>query len=229
MQANKRIIKDVHTMMSEEMSSFGVYYFYEEVNVKKGTALVFGPPDTPYEDCPLFFSVIIPNDYPFVSPVVLISSSDGQTRFHPNLYVNGKVCLSILGTYSGPSWASTLNIGSVFKSIVSLLDKNPIVNEPGWEKYTLDHSLAKDYAEWIEYRLLEMIVTEYGQHKIGTNPIWAQFKEVFDEIWPEKWKRISTKIKNKMETVGTKLYRGLPYGMNGEANWTKLYERVQRI
>jgi len=229
MQANKRLVKDIQTMMSEEMSSLGVYYSFDEVNMKKGTALVFGPDDTPYADCPLFFSVAIPNDYPFVSPVVLITSSDGQTRFHPNLYVNGKVCLSILGTYTGPSWASTLNIGSVFKSIVSLLDKNPIVNEPGWEKYTLEYEAAAHYAEWVEYRLLEMIVSEYGQYKRGTNPTWTLFKDVLEEVWPTRWGRIREKIQARAETVGTKSYRGITYGMSGEANWQKLLEKFVKI
>ena len=124
-------------MTSEEMSSLGVYYHYDEADISTGTALVFGPADTPYANCPLFFSVKVPKDYPFTSPTVIMLTSDGLTRFHPNLYVNGKVCLSILGTYSGPSWASTLNIGSVFKSIVSLNEyrlykegKNPI-----WSKF----------------------------------------------------------------------------------------------
>jgi len=229
MQANKRLIRDVQTMMSEEMSSLGVYYSYEDINVKRGTALMFGPDDTPYADCPLFFTVSIPNDYPFTSPVVLISSSDGQTRFHPNLYVNGKVCLSILGTYTGPSWASTLNIGSVFKSIVSLLDNNPMTNEPGWENFTLEYALARDYSEWVEYRLLEMIVTEYGQYRLGTNRTWALFKDVFDEVWPTRWNKIRTKILARAETVGTKSYKGLPYGMSGEANWRALFENFIKV
>jgi len=200
------------------------------MNTKKGNCLIFGPDDTPYADCPLFFSVEIPSDYPFSSPTVLISSSDGVTRFHPNLYVGGKVCLSILGTYSGPSWASTLNIGSVFKSIISLLDKNPIVNEPGWEKYTLEtHPMAKDYAEWVEYKLLKMIVSEYGQFKLRTNPMWEQFRETLDLVWPSRWVKVLEKIRSRVVTIGTKVYRGIPYGMAGEANWAQLYECAIRV
>ena len=40
--------------------------------------------------------------YPFEPPKVLILTVDGRTRINPNLYANGKVCLSILGTWSGP-------------------------------------------------------------------------------------------------------------------------------
>jgi len=229
MQVDKRLVKDIQTMVSEEMSSLGIYYSYEDANIRKGTALVFGPEDTPYAWCPLFFSVAIPSDYPFLSPIVLISSSDGETRFHPNLYVNGKVCLSILGTYSGPTWVSTLNIGSVFKSILSLLDKNPITNEPGWEKYTLEHLPAKEFAEWVEYRLLDMVVSEFGQFKLGTNPSWELFREVLDAAWPARWLQIKEKIRVRASTVGIATYKGITYGMGGVANWLKLVERVLKV
>ena len=216
MQANKRLIKDIHTMISDEMSSLGIYYSYDDAYIKKGIALVFGPEDTP-------------NDYPFTSPTVLITSSDGKTRFHPNLYVNGKVCLSILGTYTGPSWVSTLNIGSVFKSIMSLLDKNPIVNEPGWESYTLDHPFAKDYSEWIEFHLLDMIVTEYKQYKMGTNPTWKLFDEIIEKVWLEKWVKIQRKIRERAQIIGSKVYKKLPYQMGGEVNWLGLQSRADSL
>ena len=229
MQVNKRLVKDIQTMMSDEMSSLGVYYSYNEANMRKGAAMLFGSDETPYADCPLFFSVDVPADYPFSSPVVLITSSDGTTRLHPNLYVNGKVCLSILGTYTGPSWASTLNIGSVFKSIMSLLDKNPITNEPGWERHTLAYPQALDYAEWVEYKLLEMVVSEYGQFKRKTNPSWELFRDVLETVFPERWERIRARIIAKAETVGTKVYKGVPYGMSGTARWDALLERLTKI
>jgi len=229
MQVNKRLVKDIETMLSSEMSSLGVYYSCNEINMRKGAVMLFGSEGTPYADCPLFFSVDTPGDYPFSSPVVLITTSDGVTRLHPNLYVNGKVCLSILGTYTGPSWASTLNIGSIFKSIISLLDKNPITNEPGWEKYTLDYPQARDYAEWVEYKLLELIVSEYGQFKLRTNPSWELFREVLEAVFPPRWERIRSRIIEKAETVGTLIYKGIPYGMAGTANWTALLERLTKV
>jgi len=229
MQANKRLMKDIQTMMSSEMSSLGVYYSYNEIDVRKGTCMLFGPDDTPYADCPLFFTVSVPVDYPFTSPVVLISTSDGKTRLHPNLYVAGKVCLSILGTYSGPSWASTLNIGSVFKSILSLLDKNPITNEPGWEKYTLEYPQAAAYAKWVEYCLLELVVSDYGQFKRGTNSSWELFRDVLEEVWPKRWKKIHDRIVKNAETIPVENYKGIPYGMAGQINWQQLLERLTKL
>lgn len=55
-------------------------------------------------------------------------------RFNPNLYKNGKVCLSILGTWTGPAWSPALTLEKVFVSIQSLLSEQPYTNEPGYEK-----------------------------------------------------------------------------------------------
>lgn len=36
-----------------------------------------------------------------------LTTGGGSVRFNPNLYNCGKVCLSLLGTWSGPSWDPT--------------------------------------------------------------------------------------------------------------------------
>jgi hypothetical protein len=57
-------------------------------------------------------------------------------RFNPNLYDTGKICLSLLGTWSGPGWVpgkSTLL--QVLVSIQSsIFVKDPYYNEPGYEQ-----------------------------------------------------------------------------------------------
>jgi len=51
---------------------------------------------------------------------------DGNVRFNPNLYEEGKVCLSILGTWQGPSWSESLNLSSLLLTIQSILTSKPI-------------------------------------------------------------------------------------------------------
>ena len=58
---------------------------------------------------------------------------NNKVRFNPNLYEGGKVCLSILGTWTGPSWKPIMNIRLVLNSIRSLMGEYPIQNEPGFE------------------------------------------------------------------------------------------------
>lgn len=61
-------------------------------------AMITGPFDTPYEGGFFHFYIRFPPTYPLVSPrVKFMTTGGGTVRFNPNLYQNGKVCLSILG------------------------------------------------------------------------------------------------------------------------------------
>lgn len=65
-------------------------------------AIVFGPTDTPYASGAYEFDLYCPPNYPTVPPKVnLQTTGKGAIRFNPNLYNCGKVCLSLLGTWSG--------------------------------------------------------------------------------------------------------------------------------
>lgn len=62
-------------------------------------ALVIGPPGTPYQDAVFVFDLQLPPEFPTQPPAVHYLSY-GE-RINPNLYENGKVCLSLLGTWTG--------------------------------------------------------------------------------------------------------------------------------
>ena len=102
--------------------------------------LISGPKDTPYENGLFEFHAYFPVDYPNIAPEVLIHTTDnGKIRFNPNLYANGKVCLSLLGTWSGQEsekWnPKTSTFLQVMISIQSLiLVEDPYFNEPGYER-----------------------------------------------------------------------------------------------
>ena len=109
-------------------------------NINLFSFLISGPKDTPYENGLFEFHGYFPEDYPTTVPSVLINTTGGGTvRFNPNLYNCGKVCLSILGTWSGQEseqWnPKTSTFLQVMVSIQSLiLVENPYFNEPGYEK-----------------------------------------------------------------------------------------------
>ena len=98
--------------------------------------MIIGPDDTPYSCGFYFLDVIFSKDHPHKPPKVSFETRSGQIRFHPNLYANSKVCLSILGTWSGPGWTSAQTLSSVLLTIQSLLIKDPLTNEPGFTKQT---------------------------------------------------------------------------------------------
>ncbi len=102
--------------------------------------IIVGPKDTPYHNGLFEFHVYFPDNYPSVVPQVLINTTDnGKVRFNPNLYDNGKVCLSLLGTWRGEKGESWIpEISSFFQIIISIqsliLVDDPYFNEPGYER-----------------------------------------------------------------------------------------------
>lgn len=103
--------------------------------------LIFGPPQTPYDSGCFEFDMYIPPNYPNVPPNMLITTTNGgSVRFSPNLYSNGKVCLSLLGTWPGNTsekWSKTTsNIWQVLISVQSAIlgESEPMFLEPGYEK-----------------------------------------------------------------------------------------------
>jgi hypothetical protein len=66
--------------------------------------------------------------------VQFLTTGGGQVRFNPNLYNCGKVCLSLLGTWSGPSWqpgiSTLLQVGGAGCS-AARLHAGCIVHGPG--------------------------------------------------------------------------------------------------
>ena len=100
-------------------------------------AAILGPEGTPYANGVYLFDIILPPDYPNTNPgVQFLTTGGGLARFNPNLYADGKVCLSLLGTWDGPGWIpGTSTLSQVLISIQSsILVDMPWANEPGSER-----------------------------------------------------------------------------------------------
>jgi ubiquitin-protein ligase len=218
----KRFLTEMERVKEDNMTSMGIHYYMNEANAYNGMAMIIGPENTPYAHCPLVFSIDFPGDYPQSNPSVKFLTSDGTTRFHPNLYVAGKVCLSILGTWKGPSWTAAMTISTVLTSIQSLLEANPIVNEPGWEEYTLENPRAKGYADYVKYRIVALSYRNLKAWKNGITPHdWKYFEDVLEEKGDELLEKLEEIIREnaaKDECV----YSELPYGMSGKTEWKRI-------
>lgn len=107
-----------------------------------GQFIVFAPSNTPYDSGSFLFDVFFSADYPNDPPKVnLQTTGQGRVRFNPNLYQNGKVCLSLLGTWRGgatgtENWnAERSSLYQVLVSIQSAIlgSEFPYFNEPSME------------------------------------------------------------------------------------------------
>ena len=64
--------------------------------------MIAGAEGTPYANGLFEYHVLLGSNYPTGPPKCnLHTTGHGDVRFNPNLYSNGKVCLSLLGTWRG--------------------------------------------------------------------------------------------------------------------------------
>jgi ubiquitin-conjugating enzyme E2 Z len=143
-----RLLKDIRQIMKCPLTDNNIYYVHDDTNILKGYVLIIGPSETPYFGGYYFFEVNYPYDYPFSPPKVKYMTNDGLTRYNPNLYKCGKVCVSILNTWSGDKWSACQTISSVLLTLCSLLNNTPLLNEPGQHLNSPDYVA---YQKTIEY------------------------------------------------------------------------------
>jgi ubiquitin-protein ligase len=153
--AMKRIICDIKDLRKNPLTEHGIYYEHDDTDILKGTALIIGPRDTPYENGFYLFKFTFPSDYPHAPPVVTFCTADGKTRFNPNLYRSGKVCVSILNTWKGDQWSACQTVSSILLSICTLLSNDPLLNEPGITKMHRDFD---KYTDIIRYKNIQVAV-----------------------------------------------------------------------
>jgi ubiquitin-conjugating enzyme E2 Z len=154
-EAMRRIISDIKDLRKNPLTSHGIYYEHDETDMLKGRALVIGPADTPYADGFYFFKIRFPSNYPHAPPKVEFCTGDGYTRFNPNLYRTGKVCLSILNTWKGEQWSGCQTISSVLLALCTIFNDEPLLNEPG---VTKSHRDFATYNEIIRYKNIEVAI-----------------------------------------------------------------------
>lgn len=183
--------KDFHDNQPE-----GIYIHINKEDMKTCYALIIGPEDTSYFGGNYIFKVEFPKKYPIESPKVTFLTIDRKTRINPNLYVTGKVCLSIIGTWPGPSWKPIMNLRYVLISIQSLLCSNPITNEPGsYENMSVKSKSSKNYNLYVSHGNFKLCILDVLEGKIKES---KYFNDIIIEEFKKNKDRLE-KILNKHE------------------------------
>jgi len=223
-EAFKRIIIDIKDLKKSPIDN--ICYVPDEDNILNGYALIIGPENTPYEYGNFLFQFRFSDKYPYAPPKVLYKSNDGVTRFNPNLYRSGKVCLSILNTWSGEQWSACQTIRSVLLTLQTTLNEIPLLNEPGVDAKLHKGSISK-YNKMIRYKSLEFTILYY-LNNIEKIPI--QNVEIVDAILSYYKMNKQNILKsalgvrdaNKQENLYLQMY-----DMKMSLNYDNLYNRIE--
>lgn len=226
----KRLANDIVYLKKNPLHDNGIYYQHDENNILKGYALIIGPKDTPYEGGYYFFEITYPYNYPHEPPVYKFLSNDGNTRFNPNLYKNGKVCLSILNTWHGEQWSGCQTISSTLLAICTVLNDKPLLNEPG---ITEQHSSFNTYQQAIEYKNFDFAMTDILKDKYiqeRCNELFMVAVKNFIETYDDKnllLEKIMELRKDLVENPSS-LYVSI-YCMSVFVNYKNIKNKLEKI
>ncbi|KAL2818863.1 hypothetical protein BJX63DRAFT_428938 [Aspergillus granulosus] len=123
--------------------------------------MIIGPEGTPYEHAPFTIDLSFTPDFPSQPPLAFFHSwTNGEGRINPNLYEDGRICLSILGTWPTKNPEETWIPGrsTVLQILVSIMGlvlvKAPFYNEAGYEVLAAEDSKRVESAQYTEKAFL---------------------------------------------------------------------------
>lgn len=222
-----RVISDLKEIKKNPLDSEGIYYEHDEVNMLRGYALIIPQNNTPYQYGNYLFIIDFPTNYPYSPPKVTYMTNNGATRFHPNLYRNGKVCLSLLNTWKGDQWTSCNTLTSVLVNIQSIFTEDPFLHEPGIKK---THPDFNNYNRIIEYQnfqtaIYKMIFDDEYKKKISS--IEPHFSEIIRENYEKNRNAIQSKLLSLKNDGPTFLLEMDFYKMNDVIDYSSLYRKLK--
>lgn len=227
-----RLLKDVKQILKNPLTDQGIYYIHDEEDILKGYALIIGPSDTPYFGGYYFFELSYPTDYPFSPPKVKYCTNGNNVRFNPNLYVCGKVCVSLLNTWRGEQWTSCQSISTILLTLCTLLCKDPLLNEPG---VTENHADMNNYNEIIEFSNLNIAICDILYKKEGIYlPFFESFYLFIKENFIKNYDKLLEFAEKKNTEFNTEfnseaqIFRTRFYSMNINVNYKKVIEKLKK-
>jgi ubiquitin-protein ligase len=225
LQFSNRLFLDIknYEMEKENLNKEGIYINYSTDNIRDITIMIIGPKDTPYQNGFYFFDMTIPANYPFSPPEVRFITHGDRVRFHPNFYVEGFVCLSVLNTWGKEEWCPSLNIVAIAKTIQSVMNDNPITNEPDYENEVGD--LAQNYIKIIRYYNFKTAIFD----SLENCPL--RFTHFLPEIKRLFLLNYDSHIENikKFSEDQDKVVTCQTYSMSVKINYANIKERIENL
>ncbi|KAK2750352.1 hypothetical protein FQN57_003832 [Myotisia sp. PD_48] len=191
----KRLVTEVANMVTSLPAGIFVKVGDSRPDVMR--CLIMGPPDSPYGYALFDFDLFCPAEYPLQPPLVKCRSSRGRI-INPNLHPDGKVCLSLLGTWHDGDAAAQWQPGkstvlSVLISIQAMIfNEDPWRNEPAFTSAVGSRAdqQAKKYVAKIQPHVIIAGMLDWLFKPIKRNGIWKE--EVHAHFTMNRGKIVST-------------------------------------
>ncbi|CAG4965875.1 unnamed protein product [Colias eurytheme] len=160
----------------------GVWVRGYEDRIDLLSVMIAGPSRTPYEGGLFVFDVQLGGEYPRAPPLCHYHSYCSD-RLNPNLYEDGKVCVSLLGTWSGRGvevWGKDSSLLQVIVSLQGLiLNAEPYFNEAGYEKQKGTQQGKENSRMYNEMVLLKLV---QSMTRMALNPPEPFHNEVVQHL-----------------------------------------------
>ncbi|KQS52430.1 uncharacterized protein Dere_GG12418, isoform B [Drosophila erecta] len=187
-QYQRAVHREYHMLMSSLPDGVVVRAYEDRMDLI--SVMMVGPKRTPYQNALFFFDFQIGRDYP-KSPPVCHYISYCTERLNPNLYEGGKVCVSLLGTWSGRDsemWSASSTMLQVLVSIQGLiLVDEPYYNEAGYDKQRgtqLGNENSRVYNEMAIIKIAHSTVKQLKNPPlIFRNELIEHFKQFGSELY----------------------------------------------
>ena len=137
-----RIMREAKLLNEDKVP--GINAIQNPSNFRIFLVSIEGPAGTPYEGGFFEADLMLPEDYPMSPPKILMRTK----IWHPNIDMQGRICLDILKT----NWTPALQIRSVLLSLQALLsapDASDFQNIDAAEMWKANPAKANDQArQW---------------------------------------------------------------------------------
>jgi ubiquitin-conjugating enzyme E2 G2 len=150
-RAIKTITNQIRNYNKDKLE--GLIFDHDEKNALKVNFTLFGPKDSCWEDCVMYGYLLMPENYPFKPPKVVFTSKTN----HPNIYLDGKVCLSYLNDKQDETgyfreeelWTPVLDLRCVFLGIITLFTEPNLDSPANLDACILYRQNKKDFLKSI--------------------------------------------------------------------------------
>lgn len=175
----------------------GIFVAAEENNISKVHAIIVGPVGTPYEGGFFQFFLKFPTDYPMSPPRVRhITTDAGRVLFNQHFYRSGEVCLSILGTTTGPTWSPVQTLSTLLVSVQSMMNEKPY-----FEGFRTEETpgASDQYNELIRHETMRVTVCDQVEACLKEtiecpSSLSSQILKLFLESYDKYEDAVSTKL-----------------------------------